>query len=85
MKARFPLHAGISLRHLSVAAEAEREQIHAVAEAAVALRVLRRETMRKLNYSLRDFTAHSNNPATIRCATRTRDSTPPFAPPTMRR
>ncbi len=32
-----------------------REQIKAVAEAAVALRALRRETMRKLNYSLRDL------------------------------
>jgi hypothetical protein len=32
-----------------------REQIKAVAEASVALRALRRETMRKLNYSLRDL------------------------------
>lgn len=32
-----------------------REQIKAVAKAAVALRALRRETMRKLNYSLRDL------------------------------
>lgn len=32
-----------------------REQIKAVAEAAVALRALRRETMRKLKYSLRDL------------------------------
>lgn len=32
-----------------------REDIKAVAEAAVALRALRRETMRKLNYSLRDL------------------------------
>jgi hypothetical protein len=32
-----------------------RAQIKAVAEAAVALRALRRETMRKLNYSLRDL------------------------------
>jgi SAM-dependent methyltransferase len=32
-----------------------REQIKAVADAAVALRALRRETMRKLNYSLRDL------------------------------
>jgi SAM-dependent methyltransferase len=35
--------------------EPTREQIKAVAEAAVALRALRRETMRKLNYSLRDL------------------------------
>jgi hypothetical protein len=32
-----------------------REQVKNVAEAAVALRALRRETMRKLNYSLRDL------------------------------
>ena len=32
-----------------------REKIKAVAEAAVALRVLRRDTMQKLNYSLRDL------------------------------
>jgi hypothetical protein len=32
-----------------------RSQIKAVAQAAVALRALRRETMRKLNYSLRDL------------------------------
>src|SRR5205814_3130221 len=32
-----------------------REQIKVVAEAAVALRALRRETMRKLNYSLREL------------------------------
>ena len=35
--------------------EPTREQIKAVAEAAVALRALRRDTMRKLNYSLRDL------------------------------
>ena len=35
--------------------EPTRSQIKAVAEAAVALRSLRRETMRKLNYSLRDL------------------------------
>ena len=35
--------------------EPTREQIKAVAKAAVALRALRRETMRKLNYSLRDL------------------------------
>ena len=35
--------------------EPTRAQIKAVAEAAVALRALRRETMRKLNYSLRDL------------------------------
>jgi len=35
--------------------ESTRAQIKAVAGAAVALRVLRRETMRKLNYSLRDL------------------------------
>ncbi|MCA1658399.1 MAG: N-6 DNA methylase, partial [Verrucomicrobiaceae bacterium] len=35
--------------------EPTRQQIKAVAEAAVALRGLRRETMRKLNYSLRDL------------------------------
>ena len=35
--------------------EPTRAQIKAVAEAAVALRGLRRETMRKLNYSLRDL------------------------------
>lgn len=34
---------------------ATRKQIEAVAEAAVALRALRHETMRKLNYSLRDL------------------------------
>ena len=32
-----------------------REQIKAVAEASVALRALRSQTMRKLNYSLRDL------------------------------
>ena len=35
--------------------EPTREQSKAVAEAAVALRTLRRETMQKLNYSLRDL------------------------------
>jgi SAM-dependent methyltransferase len=35
--------------------EPTREQIQAVAEAAVALRALRRDTMRKLNYSLRNL------------------------------
>lgn len=35
--------------------EPTRAQINAVAEAAVALRALRRETMRKLDYSLRDL------------------------------
>src|SRR5207247_2343448 len=34
---------------------ATREQIKAVAEAAVALRGLRHETMRKMNYSLRNL------------------------------
>jgi hypothetical protein len=33
-----------------------------VTEAAVALRALRRETMRKLNYSLRDLTARFEQP-----------------------
>ena len=49
---RFPLHAGVSVRHLSMAAEAKARDIKAVAEAAVTLRALRQETMRKLNYSL---------------------------------
>src|SRR5439155_17330639 len=35
--------------------EPARQQINAVSEAAVALRALRRDTMRKLNYSLRDL------------------------------
>jgi hypothetical protein len=35
--------------------EPTRAQIKAVAEAGAALRALRRETMRKLNYSLRDL------------------------------
>jgi len=59
-----------------------RQQIKAVAEAAVALRALRSETMRKLNYSLRDLTARSNSRATIHCAMRTRGSTLPCVLPT---
>ena len=58
-----------------------REQIKAVAEAAVALRALRRNTMQKLSYSLRELTARWNNQATIPCATRMPDLTPQFAPP----
>jgi N-6 DNA Methylase len=61
--------------------EPTREQIKVVAEAAVALRALRRETMRKLNYSLRDLyrtleqpgdnplrDAHARLDATVRAA-----------------
>ena len=57
------------------------KQIEAVAEAAVALRALRRESMRKLNYSLRDLyrtleqpgdnplrDAHARLDATVRAA-----------------
>jgi len=49
---RFPLHAGVSVRHLPWPQKPKHEDIKAVAEAAVTLRALRQETMRKLNYSL---------------------------------
>ncbi|PYL45255.1 MAG: hypothetical protein DME29_02350 [Verrucomicrobia bacterium] len=49
---RFPLHAGVSVRHFPWPQKPKHEDIKAVAEAAVTLRALRQETMRKLNYSL---------------------------------
>ena len=55
LKARFPLHADTVFDTFPWPQKPTREQIKAVAEAAVALRALRRETMRKLNYSLRDL------------------------------
>jgi len=72
--------------------EPTRAQIKAVAEAAVALRAVRRETMRKLNYSLRDLyrtleqpgdnplrEAHSRLDATVRAAYGMRDDADPLA------
>jgi hypothetical protein len=72
--------------------EPTREQIKAVAEAAVALRLLRRETMRKLNYSLRDLyrtleqpgdnplrSAHSCLDAAVRAAYGMADDADPLA------
>jgi hypothetical protein len=67
-------------------------QIKAVAEAAVALRALRRETMRKLNYSLRDLyrtleqpgdnplrEAHARLDAAVRAAYGIADDVDPLA------
>jgi hypothetical protein len=69
-----------------------RAQIKAVAEAAVALRGLRRETMRKLNYSLRDLyrtldqpgdnplrDAHGQLDAAVRAAYRMAEDVDPLA------
>ncbi len=68
------------------------EQIKAVAEAAVTLRALRRETMRKLNYSLRDLyrtlkqpgdnplrDAHARLDAAVRAAYGMPEDSDPFA------
>lgn len=49
---RFPLHAGVSVDTFPWPQKPKHEDIKAVAEAAVTLRALRQETMRKLNYSL---------------------------------
>src|SRR5947207_2775080 len=72
--------------------EPTRAQIKAVAEAAVALRALRRETMRKLNYSLRDLyrtleqpgdnplrEAHARLDAAVRAAYGMADDVDPLA------
>lgn len=69
-----------------------RKQCKAVAEAAVALRALRRETMRKLNYSLRDLyrtldqpgdnplrDAHAQLDAAVRAAYGMADAADPLA------
>jgi len=72
--------------------KSSREQITAVAEAAVALRALRRETMGKLNYSLRDLyrtleqpgdnplrDAHARLDAAVRAAYGMSDAADPLA------
>ena len=69
-----------------------RAQIKAVAEAAVTLRALRRETMRKLNYSLRDLyrtldqpgdnplrNAHARLDAAVRAAYEMAEAVDPLA------
>jgi hypothetical protein len=57
-----------------------RKQIAAIAEAAVTLRGLRQEIMRKLKYSLRDLYRTLEEPGDNPLPTRTRYSMPPFAP-----
>ena len=72
--------------------EPTRPQIKAVAEAAVTLRALRRETMRNLNYSLRDLyrtlehpgdnplhDAHARLDAAVRAAYGMADDADPLA------
>ena len=57
-----------------------REQIKAVADTAVALRALRRETMRKLNYSLRDLYRTLEQPGDNPLREAHARLTPPCAP-----
>jgi hypothetical protein len=55
-------------------------QITAVADTAVALRELRRDTMERLNYSRANSIARSNNSAITHSVKRMRGSTLPSAP-----
>jgi len=58
------------------------EKIRAVAQAAIALRQLRRQIMVNNGWSLRELYKSLETPAKTVCAQPTPPSIPPFAPPT---